>query len=81
MFALSITGYYFERGRGAVISVIALFACFSTPDYRLGVWEVVLFLVVTIVYYFAYRSKHLVAQAPEEEVALTSEVQKELAQG
>lgn len=64
---------------GAVLSVIALFACFSIPDYRPGVWGVAIFLGVAIVYYFAYSSKHLVAQAPEEEVALMSEAQKELA--
>lgn len=64
---------------GAVLSVIALFACFSIPDYRPGVWGTAVFLVVAIIYYFVYSSKHLVAQAPEEEVALMAEAQKELA--
>jgi ethanolamine permease len=64
---------------GAALAIIALLACLFNSDYRPGVWGVALFLIVAIVYYFAYSSKHLVAQAPEEEVALMSEAQKELA--
>ncbi|MCK6624954.1 MAG: ethanolamine permease [Anaerolineae bacterium] len=64
---------------GAVLAFIALLACFSIEAYRPGVWGTAIFLVICIVYYFAYSSKHLVAQAPEEEVALMSEAQKELA--
>lgn len=64
---------------GAGLAILALLACLFNSDYRPGVWGVALFLIVAIVYYFAYSSKHLVAQAPEEEVALMSEAQKELA--
>jgi ethanolamine permease len=64
---------------GAVLAIIALFACFSIESYRPGVWGTAIFLAVCIVYYFIYSSRHLVAQAPEEEVALMAEAQKELA--
>ena len=64
---------------GAVLAIIALLACLLNADYRPGVWGVAAFLIVTIIYYFAYSSRHLVAQAPEEEVALMAEAQKELA--
>ncbi len=64
---------------GAALAIIALFACFSIEGYRPGVWGVAVFLVIAIVFYFVHSSRHLVAQAPEEEVALMSEAQKELA--
>jgi ethanolamine permease len=64
---------------GAVLAIIALLACFSIEAYRPGVWGTVIFLAVAIVFYFVYSSKHLVAQAPEEEVALIADAQKELA--
>ena len=43
-----------------------------------GVIGVALFLVVSISYYFAYSRHRLVAQAPEEEVALVNEAEQEL---
>lgn len=55
---------------GAVLAIIALFACFSVPEYRPGVWGVALFLVVAIIYFLLYSKNQLVAQAPEEKVAL-----------
>lgn len=64
---------------GAVLAIIALLACFSIEAYRPGVWGTVVFLAVAIVFYFFYSSRHLVAQAPEEEVALIADAQKELA--
>ena len=64
---------------GAALSIIALFACFSIPDYRPGVWGTAVFLLAAIVLYFVYSRTRLVAQAPEEEVALMAEAQKELA--
>jgi ethanolamine permease len=64
---------------GAILALIALFACFSIEGYRPGVWGTAIFLAICIVYYFVYSSRRLVAQAPEEEVALMAEAQKELA--
>jgi len=64
---------------GAVLAIVALFACFSIEAYRPGVWGTAIFLAICVVYYFVHSSRHLVAQAPEEEVALMSEAQKELA--
>jgi ethanolamine permease len=64
---------------GAALAIIALLACLLNADYRPGVWGVAVFLVIAIIYYFAHSRHHLVAQAPEEEVALLAEAQKELA--
>lgn len=55
---------------GAALAILALFACFSVPDYRPGVWGVSFFLVVAILYFLLYSKNRLVAQAPEEKVAL-----------
>jgi ethanolamine permease len=64
---------------GALLAIIALFACFSIEAYRPGVWGTAIFLAVCVVYYFVHSSRHLVAQAPEEEIALMAQAQKELA--
>lgn len=63
---------------GAVLAIVALFACFSDPGYRPGVWGVAIFLVVSIAYFLFYSRKKLVAQAPEEEEALLARVLTEL---
>jgi ethanolamine permease len=64
---------------GVVLALIALAACFSTPEYRTGVWGVAVFLAVAILFFWFHSRHHLVAQAPEEESALLDEAQKELA--
>jgi ethanolamine permease len=63
---------------GAALSLTALFACFANPDYRPGVYGVAAFLVVSILYFALVTRHKLVAQAPEEEVALMASAQKEL---
>ncbi len=63
---------------GGILSIIALLACFSISDYRPGVWGTSIFLVVGILYFLLYSRHHLVAQAPEEEVALIAEGIEEL---
>ena len=63
---------------GGVLSLVALLATFSLPEYRSGVVGVAVFLIVGIVYFFAYSRHHLVAQAPEEENALIAEAEQEL---
>ena len=63
---------------GAALSLLALVACFFQPDYRPAVVAVSLFLLVSILYFFFYSRHHLVAQAPEEEVALLAEAAREL---
>ncbi len=55
---------------GTVLSVIALLACFSIPDYRPGVWGTAIVLGLSLLYFLLYSRHHLVAQAPEEEDAL-----------
>jgi ethanolamine permease len=64
---------------GALLAVVALFACFSVPIYRPGVGGVAIFLGAAILYFWCYSRHRLVAQAPEEESALLAEAQKELA--
>ena len=64
---------------GAALAIIALVACFAEPTYRPGVYGVLIFLAAAIVYFAFYSRSHLVAQAPEEEVALMAAAQKELA--
>lgn len=63
---------------GSVLSIVALFACFSDPAYRPGVWGVAVFLGVMIAYFFFYSRKKLVARAPEEEDALVDRAMKEI---
>lgn len=63
---------------GAALSITALLACFANPDYRPGVYGVAIFLVANVLYFALYSRHHLVAQAPEEEVALMEAAQKEL---
>ena len=63
---------------GVTLALISLGATFAVQDYRAGVIGVVVFLVVALLYFGLYSSKRLVAQAPEEEVALIEEAEKEL---
>lgn len=63
---------------GTVISVISLVATFAIPANRPGVWGTLIFVAVMYVYYWLYSRNHLVAQAPEEEIALMISAQKEL---
>jgi ethanolamine permease len=64
---------------GTVLSVVALSACFATPDYRPGVYGVAIFFAASILYFLLYSRHRLVAQAPEEEMALLEEARKDLA--
>ena len=64
---------------GTILSIIALLACLSIPDYRPGVWGTAIFLGIAVLYFWLYSRHHLVAEAPEEEVALIAEAQQELA--
>jgi ethanolamine permease len=63
---------------GTILALMSLVATFAIPSNRPGVWGTLIFVVVMYVYYFAYSRNHLVAQAPEEEIALMNEAQKEL---
>jgi ethanolamine permease len=64
---------------GATLALLSLAATFAVPDYRPGVLGVAVFVVIALLYFWLYSSKRLVAQAPEEEVALILEAEKELA--
>jgi ethanolamine permease len=63
---------------GLLLSVIALVSTFLDKDYRPGVYGVAIFLGAGIIYFFIYSRHHLVAQAPEEEVALISQAKDKL---
>jgi len=63
---------------GAALSMLALVATFSVPDYRPAVIGVVIFLVLGIIYFLVYSRHRLVAQAPEEENALIEQAEDEL---
>jgi ethanolamine permease len=63
---------------GAVLSIVALFACFSDPAYRPGVWGVAVFLAAAIAYFLLYSRKKLVSRAPEEENALLAKALREI---
>ncbi len=65
---------------GALLALIALAACFSIEDYRPGVVGTAIFLVIAMAYYFWHSRHRLVAQAPEEEIALIAAAEKELEQ-
>lgn len=64
---------------GLVLSLTALGATFTIPDYRPAVIGVALFVLAGVVYFLVYSRHRLVAQAPEEENALISEAESELA--
>lgn len=64
---------------GAVLSLVALLACFADPGFRPGVWGVVLFVGAMVVYFFLYSRHRLVARAPEEENALLTQALQEIA--
>ncbi len=66
---------------GAALSLVALGATLANKDMRPGIYGVMIFLVVGLVYYLLHSRRYLVAQAPEEEVALISEAERELGQG
>ncbi|MBO10345.1 MAG: ethanolamine permease [Planctomycetaceae bacterium] len=63
---------------GTILSVIALAATFSVDEFRPGMYGVAIFLVIGVTWFLCYSRHHLVAQAPEEEVALLAAAQLEL---
>ncbi|WP_421657443.1 ethanolamine permease [Leptothermofonsia sp. ETS-13] len=65
---------------GAVLSIVALFACFSDPAYQPGVWGVAIFLIAMVTYFLIYSRKKLVRRAPEEENALIARAMQEIEQ-
>lgn len=64
---------------GALLALLALGATLAEESYRPGVAGVAVFLVLALLYFALHSSKRLVAQAPEEEVALIVDAERELA--
>ena len=56
---------------GGVLSLVALGACFSVKEYIPGVIGTAVFLLICLVFYAFYSRQRLVAQAPEEQIALS----------
>lgn len=65
-------------GAAFLLALVALFACFSLPDYRPGVWGVAVWYLLGILWFALISRRQLVAEAPEEEFALIENAQKEL---
>ena len=63
---------------GTILAVVALAATFSVPEFRPGMYGVAVFLAVGVAWFLCYSRHHLVAQAPEEEVALLAVARMEL---
>jgi len=63
---------------GLLLSLVALIATLSDRSLLPAVIGVVVFLMLGMIYFFCYSRHHLVAQAPEEEVALIAEAEHEL---
>jgi len=55
---------------GSALALIALGACFANADFRPAVWATAIFLIAAVLYFLFYSRTRLVAQAPEEEIAL-----------
>jgi ethanolamine permease len=55
---------------GALLAIVALVACFADPSVRPGVLGTGIFVLLGLIYYALYSRHRLVAQAPEEQVAL-----------
>jgi ethanolamine permease len=69
---LGVAGAYV----GLVLAVISLVATFAIRDNRPGVVGTAIFVVLMYGYYFFYSRHRLVAQAPEEEMALIAEAER-----
>ncbi|MEC8934557.1 MAG: amino acid ABC transporter permease, partial [Planctomycetota bacterium] len=63
---------------GGALSILALAATTFNKDYQMAIIWVAGFLAVGIGYYLLYSRHKLVAQAPEEEVALLAKQLGEL---
>lgn len=64
---------------GTVLSFLALIATPAVEANRPGVYGTAIFFAVMLIYFAVYSSKKLVAQSPEEEVALVRKSEAELA--
>lgn len=64
---------------GVVLSVLAIAATLAVESNRPAVIGTAIFFVLALLYFALYSRNKLVAQAPEEEVALVAASEKELA--
>ncbi len=64
---------------GAALSVLAIAATLAVEANRPAVIGTAIFFAVMLLFFALYSRKKLVAQAPEEEVALVAQSEKELA--
>jgi ethanolamine permease len=61
-----------------ILSLVCLVATFAAPELRPGVVGTAVFIAAMFSYYWLYSRHRLVANAPEEEIALVAEAEKEL---
>lgn len=66
---------------GTILSVVAIAATLAVESNRPAVIGTAIFFAAMLLFFGLYSSKKLVAQAPEEEVALVAKSEKELAHG
>ena len=71
---LGVTGAWV----GTVLALISGLSAFAIPENRPGVIGTALFVLIGFIYYWFYSRFHLVAEAPEEEIALMSEATEAL---
>jgi ethanolamine permease len=71
---LGIVGGYL----GLVISIVALAATVALEDNRPGVYGTAIFVGAMFVYYWFYSRHRLVANSPEEAIALMHEAEQEI---
>jgi ethanolamine permease len=65
---------------GLVLAVVSLAATFTTREYRPAIAGTAIFLGLGLLYFLGYSRYRLVARAPEEENAVISEAERELAE-
>ncbi|MHC4150287.1 MAG: ethanolamine permease [Planctomycetota bacterium] len=61
-----------------ILALIAIVACFANPEYRPGVYGIVIWYLAGIIYFWIHGRRHLVAESPEEEFALIKAAEKDL---
>ena len=63
---------------GSLLAGLALLATLLEESYRPAVWGTAACLILAVAYFLLYSRHHLVAKAPEEELALLAEASAEL---
>lgn len=65
-------------GLAGFLTLVAIVACFLNEEYRPGVYGIIVWYSVGILFFWIHGRHCLVAESPEEEFALLKECEKEL---